>query len=200
NDPTINDDANACFAGGVLEGRCNDDLDGDGIITDVETNWAWNCGWYLIRYNDGMFSRDDVPLTCQIMLPTEIESEIVVVEAIETEEDEEDSGDFGCFLTEGVSTDEPVSCLIDTDGDGLNDLEERLIGTDIRDPDTDDDSLIDGDEVNIYNSDPRLMDTDDDGLRDDREVAVGTDPRNPDTDNDGVEDGVDADPLDPTVQ
>ncbi|MEO1288621.1 MAG: hypothetical protein AAFV93_12700 [Chloroflexota bacterium] len=172
NDPTINDDANACFAGGVLEGRCNDDLDGDGVITDVETNWAWNCGWYLIRYNDGMYNRDDVPITCQIMLPPEIESEIVVVDTSPRFAFRSLCGEFG--ISEGVVTGaDPV--------------------------DTDADRLSDKTEIDCYETDPNNPDTDADGLTDGEEVLdFGTDPLDRDSDGDGTIDGRDAHPLDPT--
>ena len=48
--------------------------------------------------------------------------------------------------------------------------------------DTDGDGLYDGDEVNIYGTDPHLADTDGDGLNDDEEYDLGTDPLDPDTD------------------
>ncbi|MEM9955831.1 MAG: hypothetical protein AAF846_29800 [Chloroflexota bacterium] len=171
NDPTINDDANACFAGGVLEGRCNDDLDGDGVITDVETNWAWNCGWYLIRYNNGMYNRDDVPITCQIMLPPEIESEIVVVEPVE-------------FAFRSLCGSFGIIDSVVTDADPV---------------DTDADRLSDKTEIDCYRTDPNNPDTDADGLTDGEEVLdFGTDPLDRDSDGDGTIDGRDAHPLDPT--
>jgi len=43
---------------------------------------------------------------------------------------------------------------LDSDSDGLTDLEETLFGTDIRNPDTDSDGFLDGNEVyNLYNPD-----------------------------------------------
>jgi hypothetical protein len=73
----------------------------------------------------------------------------------------------------------------DLDGDGLlNEVEtdtgvyvdETDTGTDPNDPDSDNDGLNDGDEVNIHNTDPNDPDTDDDGVSDRREVLFGTDP------------------------
>lgn len=52
---------------------------------------------------------------------------------------------------------------VDTDGDGLNDAEEMLYGTE-------------------------LVDTDGDGFTDPEEVAMGTDPASADTDGDGIPD------------
>ncbi len=45
------------------------------------------------------------------------------------------------------------NCAVDTDGDGLFDGQEIIIGTDPTDPDTDDDGINDGDEV-FNNTDP----------------------------------------------
>ncbi|HRQ38436.1 MAG TPA: protein kinase [Chloroflexota bacterium] len=90
----------------------------------------------------------------------------------------------------------------DSDGDGLSDAEEALIGTDPFNPDTDLDGLRDGEEVKIYGTNPLERDTDGDLLSDGDEVRIHrTDPKNPDTDQGGVRDGVEVDrgtnPLDP---
>ncbi|HRI64038.1 MAG TPA: hypothetical protein PK156_07360 [Polyangium sp.] len=65
-------------------------------------------------------------------------------------------------------------CVTDTDGDGLSDDEETMIGTDPNDGDSDDDGVPDGQEINPG------ADTDGDGL------PNGQDP---DSDNDGIFDG-----------
>lgn len=78
----------------------------------------------------------------------------------------------------------------DDDHDGLTNAEERRIGTDPHNPDTDDDGLRDGEEVNIYRTDPLKPDTDDDGLSDYAEAKTyRTDPLRGDTDGDGLRDG-----------
>ncbi|MEO8231383.1 MAG: OmpA family protein [Ignavibacteriota bacterium] len=79
----------------------------------------------------------------------------------------------------------------DTDGDGLNDGEEYLnLKTDPLNPDTDGDGLSDGDEVMKYKTDPLKVDTDGDGLSDGDEVLkYKTDPLKVDTDADGLKDG-----------
>ena len=62
----------------------------------------------------------------------------------------------------------------------MYDFAEIKIGSDPNDEDTDDDGLLDGDEVFNYNSSPTLEDTDDDGFSDPYEVNVlGSDPSNP---------------------
>ncbi len=78
----------------------------------------------------------------------------------------------------------------DPDHDGLTTRQERKIGTDPHNPDTDGDGLTDGEEVLKYKTNPLNPDTDGDGLKDGEEVKVyGTDPLNPDTDGDGLTDG-----------
>lgn len=58
----------------------------------------------------------------------------------------------------------------DSDGDGLLDDEEKSLGTDPNDLDTDDDGLTDRQEVRIYDTDPKKKDTDKDGYDDGDEV------------------------------
>ena len=83
-----------------------------------------------------------------------------------------------------------VNTAIDSDGDGLSDDEEALIGTEPGNPDTDGDGLLDGEEINTYGTDPVDSDTDGDGLNDGDELnSHGTDPMDVDTDGDGIHDG-----------
>ena len=110
----------------------------------------------------------------------------------------------------------------DTDGDGLTDSEEDVIGTDPNDPDSDDDGINDGTEVNGVNrTNPLNGDSDEDGLCDGPNNVVGlcaggedlnangiteateTNPLDEDTDDGSVSDGYEVliggtDPLDPT--
>ncbi len=92
----------------------------------------------------------------------------------------------------------------DSDGDTLTDGEEiNTHGSDPTLQDTDGDTLRDDAEVNIHMSDPTLQDTDGDTLNDDEEVVEGTDgfvtnPALPDSDDDGVRDDVDTKPNEPT--
>jgi len=77
----------------------------------------------------------------------------------------------------------------DKDGDGLLNKEEKALGTDPKNPDTDGDGLSDGDELNIYHTDPLKADSDGDQLTDGDEVNnTKTDPNNPDTDGDKLND------------
>ncbi len=99
----------------------------------------------------------------------------------------------------------------DSDGDGLDDLLESIIGTDPFDDDTDDDGLMDGSEFNVLGTNPLMADTDADGLLDglelgltapegndtnlgifvpDSDPSTTTDPVDSDSDDDGLLDGV----------
>jgi len=97
------------------------------------------------------------------------------------------------------------ACIIkhsrDMDGDGILDIAEQSIGTDIEDSDTDGDGITDGEEMYTYGTNPTKRDSDDDSMSDSAELDYGTDPLDPDTDSDGYEDGYEiecgTDPLDP---
>jgi hypothetical protein len=80
---------------------------------------------------------------------------------------------------------------IDADGDGLSNCQELAQGTDPSDPDSDDDGLTDGAEVNVHGTNPLDADSDDDGLTDGAEVNVhGTNPLDADSDDDKLSDGL----------
>lgn len=97
----------------------------------------------------------------------------------------------------GLNKDDPSDAALDGDADGLTNLEEYEEGTDPTNDDTDDDGLLDGDEVNMRGTDPNDDDSDDDGLKDGVETGTGTfvdaddtgtDPNNRDSDGDGTSD------------
>lgn len=78
---------------------------------------------------------------------------------------------------------------VDSDGDGLTNLEEYKFKTNAFNVDTDADGLMDGEEMKLYNTNPLKADTDDDGLNDYVELKVyHTDPLTRDTDNDELTD------------
>ena len=64
----------------------------------------------------------------------------------------------------------------DYDQDGLTNANELRSGTDLNKADTDHDGLTDGQEVNVYFTDPTSPDTDGDGLPDGDEIVLGLDP------------------------
>lgn len=81
------------------------------------------------------------------------------------------------------------SVHVDTDGDGVLDTEEVMLGTspDLRDSDAD--GLPDGSEIFVYGTDPTRSDSDADGLPDFAEINIHfTSPLHVDEDDDGVDD------------
>jgi hypothetical protein len=73
-----------------------------------------------------------------------------------------------------------VCGAIDSDADGLFDVQEASLGTDPNNSDTDGDGLLDGIEVNTFTTDPLLADTDAGGVDDFTEITVdGTNPLDP---------------------
>jgi uncharacterized protein YkwD len=69
--------------------------------------------------------------------------------------------------------------FIDSDADGLLDIEEKALGTDPFCTDTDKDGLGDFEEVYVYGTDPLSYDTDQDGMSDGDEVRLGYNPKGP---------------------
>lgn len=96
-------------------------------------------------------------------------------------------------ITETASfaqTQAAASGQMDSDADGLINSDESKIGTDSLKPDTDEDGLLDGQEVTLNKTNPLLPDTDNDGLSDGDEVLkYRTNPLNLDTDGDALKDG-----------
>lgn len=114
------------------------------------------------------------------------------------------------FVTFGFGLTYYVFGNADYDKDGLTNAQERLLGTDENNPDTDGDGLPDGFEVKgsravpngmtedyinslpetDYRTDPLKGDTDGDGLSDKDELVIHrTNPTSVDTDADGLKDG-----------
>ena len=94
----------------------------------------------------------------------------------------------------GIITARVTLASADTDGDGIPDSAEIQLGMDPRNPvdaqeDFDRDGLTNLQEFNL-GTDIRKADTDGDGLQDGNEVTLGTNPLLPDTDGDGIPDGV----------
>jgi hypothetical protein len=91
---------------------------------------------------------------------------------------------------ETTAADTTVASETDLDGDNYPDAAELEVGLDPNNPDTDGDGVADGDEANIYFTDPFTWDSDGDGLSDGEELfGVMTDPLVWDTNGDGVGDG-----------
>ncbi|QHI69273.1 hypothetical protein [Tichowtungia aerotolerans] len=73
------------------------------------------------------------------------------------------------YRTSAISTN-------DADSDGLDNVTEYDIGTDFQDPDSDNDTLSDGAEIEMYGLNPLSADTDEDGSEDNVELLLGRDP------------------------
>jgi hypothetical protein len=73
----------------------------------------------------------------------------------------------------GLDPDDPADAAGDLDGDGLTNLEEFQSRSSLTDPDTDDDGLDDRTEVEDLGTDPARADTDGDGLDDPVETNTG---------------------------
>ncbi|WP_126428384.1 lipase family alpha/beta hydrolase [Brevibacillus marinus] len=76
----------------------------------------------------------------------------------------------------------------DTDGDGLTDSQETLLGTDLSSEDSDSDGLTDYIEVREYGTSPIESDSDNDGLMDAEEISLETNPFQSDSDGDMLSD------------
>lgn len=71
NDPGFNPRANACFAGGSLEGKCHTtDADFDGDIDDLDIAFMWWCGWFKIRVEYRHIPPAAAPAGCHAVLTT----------------------------------------------------------------------------------------------------------------------------------
>jgi YD repeat-containing protein len=100
--------------------------------------------------------------------------------------------------TSGLDPLDAQDASLDSDSDGLTNVQEYQAGTNFFTADTDGDGLLDGYEVGyalnavVFDS---HLDTDADGLSNLQEHSAGTDPNNDDTDGDGLLDGVDPNPT-----
>lgn len=65
---------------------------------------------------------------------------------------------------------------VDSDKDDLLDSEEKQLGTNPKNPDTDGDGLSDGDEVKVWHTHPLITDTDSDNFLDGSEILNGYNP------------------------
>ena len=184
---------------GVITDPLDADTDGDGLTDGVETSATPVAGGtsdeLLIPY-DGtdltVFVADADPTTQTD--PTDVDTD-----GGGLEDGYEDPNSNGRIDAGELDPNDPRDDILDSDQDGLDNLRESRLGTDPFDPDTDDDGLIDSEEVTPggdgWVTDPLDADTDDDGIADGEESTIGrdghiTNPLDPDTDGDGLSDGL----------
>lgn len=139
-------------------------------------------------------------LTTELALTAELRHTFTATDYLD---DLDDGGLTDGFTALGIGASYYVVGELDCDEDGLNDREEKRIGTDPCVPDTDGDRLTDIEEVRKHGTDPLKADSDDDGLDDARELNVtGTHPLQSDSDGDGLLDGREVDDVgsDPLVK
>lgn len=139
-------------------------------------------------------------LTTELALTAELRHTFSTTDYLD---DLDDGGMTDGFTALGIGAAYYVVGELDCDEDGLNDREEKRIGTDPCVPDTDGDRLGDFAEVRTHGTDPLRADSDDDGLDDARELNVTkTNPLREDSDGDGLPDGREVDEIgsDPLVK
>jgi len=162
----------------------NPDDDGDGIPTLDEAFMLWHAevnDEFMLVTSDP-FNQD----TDRDGLEDGTEVRGVNEWACRTDPRLEDSDGDGLTDIQEIRSN---ACQEDTDGDGLFDGDELVNGTDPLDPDNDQDGLMDGPEVLLFNTNPLITDSDGDGLKDGEEaLRYFTEPLDPDSDGDGLGD------------
>ncbi len=133
--------------------------------------------WAAVYYfsNNRVVAPTNINQNINTDLNTNVETNTNVNTEVNTNEDINANVDLNTNEnTNEVNTN--VSVGIDSDNDGLSDEEEKQLGTNHNNFDTDGDGLVDRVEVKIYLSDPLKKDTDSDGYNDGEEVINGYDP------------------------
>jgi hypothetical protein len=151
-----------------------DDTDGDGLLDGREVNETATNLLLADTDADGLSDGDEVNIyaTDPLLIDTDADGLNDKFE-VDNSLDPNDAND----------------ALLDADSDGLSNLDEFSRGTLVRDSDSDNDGLSDGDEVNTYGTDPLDSDSDDDGISDGQEVNVlQSNPLSADSDGDGISD------------
>ena len=197
----------------------NSDTDGDTVLDGLEVNqYVLNPQVPDIDWDsdsDGLTNIDEIdvyqtnPLNPDSDFDTLNDGDEIYVyftSPFSSDSDEDGMPDNYEILYDSHDPNDPSDAQEDPDNDNLINLDERAMGTHPEDPDSDCDSLLDGDEINRYYTNPLQpdanFDMDGDGLTNVEEVDIyGTNPGDPDSDQDGYTDkeeiNAKSDPLDP---
>ncbi len=187
------------FEAGTLPN--NADTDGDGLWDGQEVNEHQTNP--LLSDSDGDELTDAEEINEYLTSPTQSDSdgdglsdgeEVLIHQTrpLDTDTDGDNLTD-GWEVANNLDPLDPNDALLDTDLDGLTNIEEFEAGSDITLADSDFDGLLDGEEVKTYMTNPNAQDSDGDNLSDRWEIAFGFDPNaanadNTDTDSDGHSD------------
>ena len=159
------------------------DTDGDAVLDGDEVLAAGTDPFVLDTDGDGLGDADELGLGTDPFVPDTDGDGILDGAEVEQGTDPFDPGSTVAVNepagTAPAATTEPAGDGTDADADGLAGEQEQGLGTDPAAPDTDDDGLPDGDEVNLHGTSPLAADTDGDGRGDIDEVVSGTDPTDP---------------------
>lgn len=139
------------------------DLDGDIGTDDTLTGIVLTIGEHIISVEvtdkDGKSSTASITVTVEETASSDTDGDTL------PNEWERDNG---------LDPEDATDVNEDPDADGLTNLEEYEENTDPQEEDSDGDTLTDGDEINVYNTNPNRADTDRDGY-DDNVDAYPTD-------------------------
>lgn len=174
----------------------NSDTDGDGTSDGAEVNYGTDPLVPRISNDD---DQDGLSNDAEVFYGTD---------PLNIDTDGDGVGDLteidGTGTNPLVPEEHVFTSLVDTDEDGIPDVDEPAWGTNPTIYDSDNDRIGDGWEAYHYGTSPLLDDTDQEGLSDSEELfTYGTDPLKDDTDGDGYFDGQEvhgrcpSDPRDP---
>ncbi len=146
------------------------------VIVAVSAVVLGGGGWYLYQRFVVAPAAEEFPTPTTDTTDTNTETPVPEIETPAPSDTTDTSGDIGSeIIDDQVLFGEPI----DSDGDGLDDIQEADIGTNPNNWDTDSDGLGDRDETVIWKTDPNNPDTDGDTYLDGTEVTSGYSPTGP---------------------